>query len=369
MDRQKQRPRALTVGGALMDTIAVIGAESIERISMTNAHRSFLLLEQGSKTEAEIVSTHPGGGALNAAVSFARLGFETAALIKIGNDDRGAAIRKCLNDEKISGEFVATSHDAPTGASVLISAHDRNAAIFTFRGANTKLLNADLHPQAFERDIVYVAGLSDKSADCFPEIARLAGAAGAFVATNPGVRQLTSRGDAFEESLRNIDLLCLNVREIEALVPRLSVRSTAGARKSGEPSTLPPSNRVEITSGNITMTLTAIFLRLAALGVKCVVVTDGKRGAYAASAEEICFCPALQLDVVGTAGAGDAFNSTFAAHYATGSSISEALQAATVNSGSVVMAADTQTGLLTKEALAANLERLQSQLPVQTALL
>lgn len=363
MNRQK-RPRAITVGGALIDTIAVIGAESIERISMTNAHRAFLLLEQGSKTEAEIVSTHPGGGALNAAVSFARLGFETAALIKIGNDDRGYAVRKRLADEKISDEFVVTAPQSPTGASVLISAHERNAAIFTFRGANTLLENSDLPERAFARDIVYVAGLSDKSADCFPEIARLAGAAGAFVATNPGIRQLTSRGDAFEESLRNIDLLCLNVHEIEALVPRLFFRLGISEKLRAEK---PALGGPDISNGSVTMPLNEVFRGLLDLGAKCVVVTDGKRGAYAAAAGEVSFCPALPLEVIGTAGAGDAFNSTFTAFYATGSSAAESLQAATVNSGSVVMSPDTQTGLLTKERLIAELKSSSFKLKVDVS--
>jgi len=49
---------------------------------------------------------------------------------------------------------------APTGASVLIASHDRNAAIFIFRGANTLLEVKDLHDDAFAVDIVYIANLS-----------------------------------------------------------------------------------------------------------------------------------------------------------------------------------------------------------------
>jgi ribokinase len=63
----------LTVGSAMMDTIAIIDSGRIERMSMLNADSSFLLLEEGRKTEAEEISTHPGGGAVNAAVAMARL--------------------------------------------------------------------------------------------------------------------------------------------------------------------------------------------------------------------------------------------------------------------------------------------------------
>lgn len=352
-----QRPSlsVLTVGGALIDTIAVIGNDSIERMSMKNADRAFLLLEQGSKTEAEIVSTHPGGGALNAAVSFARLGFNTATLIKISNDDRGKAVRCRLSEEGISDEFVVSTNEAPTGASVLISSHDRDAAIFTFRGANTRLEVNDLKPKAFECEVVYVSGLSDNSADCFPEIARLANNAGALLATNPGIRQLTTRGEAFEKSLPRIGLLSMNVDEAQALVPKLASRIRK-SRKSVidreiHDQSLPILMQRGLSSGGFSISLQTFFSVILDLGTKCVLLTDGKRGAFAAVQGELTYCRSLDLDAVGTAGAGDAFSSTFTAHFANGSSVGESLQAAIVNAGSVVKFADTQTGLLNSASL------------------
>ncbi len=60
--------KSMTVGGAMIDTIAVIADERIERMVMHNAETSFLLLQEGRKNEAEDISTHCGGGAVNAAV-------------------------------------------------------------------------------------------------------------------------------------------------------------------------------------------------------------------------------------------------------------------------------------------------------------
>ena len=55
--------KALCIGGAMIDTIAIIESDRIERMSMLNAEASFLLIEEGRKTEALEVSTHCGGGA------------------------------------------------------------------------------------------------------------------------------------------------------------------------------------------------------------------------------------------------------------------------------------------------------------------
>ena len=177
--------KVLTIGSAMIDTIAIIGSARIERMTMLNAESSFLLLEEGRKTEAEEVSTHAGGGAVNAAVAMARLGMDVAVLAKLGSDERADTILRHLKQEGVSTAWVRRDPRLPTGASVLISSHDRNAAIFTFRGANTLLEVEDLHDEAFAVDVVYIANLSNESADCFPAIVERAKKHAALVAANP----------------------------------------------------------------------------------------------------------------------------------------------------------------------------------------
>jgi sugar/nucleoside kinase (ribokinase family) len=65
-----------------------------------------------------------------------------------------------------------------------------------------------------------------------------------------------------------------------------------------------------------------------------------------ATPAEVSFCSAIRTQVVGTAGAGDAFASTFVAFTAKKQPLRQALLAATLNAGSVVRHADTQSGLL-----------------------
>ena len=79
----------------MVDTIAIIDSGRIERMTMLNADSSFLLLEEGRKTEAVEVSTHSGGGAVNVAVAMARLGMDVALLAKLGVDARAETILQC----------------------------------------------------------------------------------------------------------------------------------------------------------------------------------------------------------------------------------------------------------------------------------
>lgn len=358
--------KALTVGGAMVDTIAIIASDRIERMRMTNADNSFLLLEEGRKTEALEVSTHVGGGAVNAAVAMARLGLDVGALVKLGKDARAETLLGHLLQEGVSTRWAMRDGRAPTGASVLISSHDRNAAIFTFRGANTLLQESDLRTEAFAADLVYVSSLSNESADAFPAIVERAKDQGALVATNPGVRQLSSRGGTFQDTLRHIDILAINCLEADALVPGLVTRfgeTARGLAAKGE--VLPRLAMRGFIGGGHELGLVDFFAGLNKLGPRYVVVTDGRDGAFLSAADAILYCPVPETKVAGTAGAGDAFNATFTACVAMRRSPEEALRAAAVNAASVVKHVDTQSGLLSLAEIDRRLAETKETLKVR----
>jgi len=341
----------------MVDTIAIINSARIERMTMRNAEASFLLLEEGRKTETEEIATHPGGGAVNAAIGMARLGLDVSALVKLGADQRADAILARLETEGVSTRWITRDSRMPTGASVLISSHERNAAIFTFRGANTLLEMADIKPGAFGVDVVHISSLSNQSADRFPDLVKIAKANDCLVAANPGIRQLTARGRAFMDALPKIDILIINRAEAEALVPALSaIAGEGGPSLPFDPEEdVPDLLRRGLSSGGFELSLLRFFRCLLDAGAGMVVITDGKNGAFVATAREVAFCPAVPTQVVGTAGAGDAFASTFVALTAMKHPLKQALRGASLNAASVVRHADTQTGLLTYAQLEAEL--------------
>ena len=359
--------KVLTVGGAMIDTIAVIANERIERMTMRNADTSFLLLEEGRKNDAENISTHCGGGAVNAAVALARLGHDVSALVKLGQDARAESILSRLAEEGVSTRFALRDARAPTGASVLISAHDRNAAIFTFRGANTLLEPADLKKDAFAVDLVYVSTLSNESADCFPDIIEKSKAAGALVATNPGIRQLSARQGQFRDVLGKIDILAVNRHEASALVPWLVGRGGEGgpALEHRPDEVLPDLAQRGFSAGGFEISLAGLFQGLHELGPNWIVVTDGKDGAYVSARSVVLHCPATAVQVTGTAGAGDAFSSTFSACIAQLATPQDAVIAAAANAASVISHLDTQSGLLRRTELEARVADLRGVLKLR----
>lgn len=358
--------KALTIGSAMIDTIAIIESSRIERMTMLNAETSFLLLAEGHKTEALEISTHTGGGAINAAVAMARLGLDVSTLAKLGRDQRAETILARLMQAGVSTRWIGRDERAATGAAVMISSHERNAAIFTFRGANTLLEDGDLKPDAFEVDLVHASSLSNRSADRLPRIIAEAKRTGAFLSTNPGIRQLSSRGVALQDALGGIDLLVVNKIEASALVPMIAGKIGEGGPPLGADSEEPPSSlaRQGLTGGGYHLGLRSFFTALRDAGARYVLVTDGAAGSFLADRDLIRFCPAAPATVAGTAGAGDAYAATLATFLAQGRAPEDAMRAAALNAASVVGCIDTQSGLLSGAPLAEALEGAGRTLPV-----
>lgn len=363
--------RVICIGSAMIDIIVMVDSRNIERMTMHNAPSSFLLLEQGAKVEAQSISTHCGGGAVNASVAMRRLGAESAVLAKVGRDANAERILEFLAEAGVDTTRIIHAEDVATGQAVLVSSHDRNQTIFTQRGANGFIRAEEIAEDAFAgQDLVYVAALSNRSADCFPLIVKRALAAGAFVSANPGIRQITSRTEALLSSIAGLGLLAVNRVEANALVPAVEGRTagrparqlkTAGA--SGE---LPRLMRLGLSFGGFDMGLVKFLSGLMAVsGVERVAVTDGIEGAYLADQTGLYFCPTLVVEVKGTAGAGDAFTSTLSFMLASGADPVRALRAAAINSAAVVTQPDTTDGLLDRQMLEARIAAHSADLPVQ----
>ena len=338
--------KSLHFGSAVIDIVTLVDSEKIERATFTNDGKSFLMLEAGRKIEASSITSHVGGGACNTAVSLARRGWQATVLAKVGQDLNAAAVREHLERNDVGHRLLACPR--ATGTAVMISSHDRNASIFVHRGANETLAEADL-PDFAGFDLVYMAPMSNDSADCFPVIAERARSAGAMVAANPGLRQLTSRTQAFLETLPFLDLVSLNRVEAEALIPAL--HASAMGPEPHLPEECPPLLHEGLSGGGFEMGLITFLRALQAAGSRWVLVTDGIRGAYLAGPDLVLWHPSIPVEVAGTAGAGDAFSSTLAGALAEGHAAEEALAEAAANAASVVAEIDTTSGLMSAEDL------------------
>jgi len=338
--------KTLTFGSAMVDIIAILVSDSVEKITLSNAHSQYLLIEPGRKVEAEEIETHIGGGGLNTAVSFARLGAGVKPMVKVGDDaSKDHVLRHCKAFGLDTTAIVVDPAQA-TGSAVMIATHERNAAIFTRRGANTCLSVSDLGPEDhFKEDLIHAAPLSGASALVLPEIAKRA--ENTFFSCNPGIRQLTTRTASVLAAGEHMDLIAINDLEAAALVPVLSAMDPTFQWQTPSPQV--PAIRCEGQAIGL-----ASFARaLSKQGPSRVLITHGAGGAYLFADDVLYHQPVVPVEVAGTAGAGDAFVSTLAFFLASGFSPEPSLRLAAHNAASVVSHVNTTDGLLELDTLKA----------------
>lgn len=348
----------LTIGSAMHDNI--IQHKSLDTIYLCtgNLGQSFIILEEGKKLEVGKIGHYSGGGAVNSAVSFSRLGHTVRTLFKTGDDPDRHLILEQLAAENVEPYAMITT-ESSTGNSFVLPCKSGNRTILVSRGANLLLQLDELPDDALDWcDLVYITSLSQEASTLLPAIVKRVKEHGKIVATNPGSNQLATNISTIEKALQYIDIFILNTFEAQVLMSALRqmMMETQIKRDSSDP-TLPELLREPITPATVCFTLHQFFRELLSRGPHTVVVTNGAEGVYAARDNHIYFQPSVPSTVLSTLGAGDAFGSTFVSHLGSGHSIAEAMLAGATNSASVLEYPDAQTGLLTLDSLAARSEK------------
>src|SRR5882757_6662132 len=110
--------KILTFGAATQDVFLTGKALHARRDVRT---RDFV--EQfplGAKVEVDHVYFDTGGGATNAAVTFARQGLQVGFIGKIGHDPAGAEVMRVLRREGVTSDHVTTDSKLATGYSTIL---------------------------------------------------------------------------------------------------------------------------------------------------------------------------------------------------------------------------------------------------------
>jgi ribokinase len=309
--------RLVSLGSASKD-VFLIDRDDFAEIEV-NGKSFFSHLELGQKVDIDRIAFSTGGGATNAAVTFARFGHESAVVSNIGNDSEGEDVLKDLKKEHVNTNFINTAKNQKTGYSTILLTPRGERTILTFRGASAHLQSLDANRLAeFPHDWLYATTLRGNF-DILEAFFKKTQSLGGKVMFNPGKAELDNKR-AFIHLASHMDALLLNKSEAQSIVP-------------GE-------------------TLTELLENLKKF-VAIVIITDGSMGAIAHDGNKT-FRIGLYEDVKvrDATGAGDAFGSGFLAAYASGETFKKSLHFAAANSTFVVTKIGAKAGILTgKEKL------------------
>lgn len=249
----------------------------------------------GETVHGERLTIGPGGKGTNQMTAAHRAGAEVKIIGRRGTDFLGEVMNRHYVNEGISTEYIfASAEDETASAVVEIDLKDAQNRIIVVGGANMKITAADVY--AAEKDF----------ADCDVVLTQLETSMESIVATKEMAKKY---GKTFilnpapvvplpADFLSGIDYVTPNETEAATLTG-IEVNTVEDCEKAAA--------------------------ALHAMGVKNVIITLGKRGAFFSDGTQCKVVPCLNVKAVETTGAGDAFNGGFATAIAEGRSIEEAL--------------------------------------------
>ncbi|MFA6410741.1 MAG: carbohydrate kinase family protein [Candidatus Buchananbacteria bacterium] len=324
----------VTIGGAVRDVTFYTDKGKIFLTPENLTAQKMVAFEYGAKIEIKESFFTIGGGAANTATSFCRLGFKTAILTRLGDDEIGKEIEKNFKQEGINTDLIQRDKKLPTGFSLIVavSKGEREHIAFTDRGANKFLTLKKSDLEKISTKWFYLTSMSGKNwLTNLKTVFAVAKKNKIKIVWNPGTLQLNAGKKTLANFLKETDVLLLNKDEaIELVLSGIKL-----GRKN--PSFL-----------NKPLYLLNI---LQEWGSKTVVVTNGKKGAWAYDGKHIYQQKIVRAKTLNTIGVGDAFGSGFVGGLIFEKNINKALKWGMLNSGSVITKVGAQAGLLSRKKL------------------
>jgi len=342
----------MTLGGAMRDIFIYYSDEQLAPFAKDG--HTYFKLEAGRKMEADRIELHSGGGAVNTAVSFSRMGFDALIITAVGQDDYAQAIRADLMQNKVDVSAIKVVSNDMTGVSFIIPFPGGERTVMLYRGANRHLTPADIPDHLLSgRAHIHISSLAGQSSQMLPHVAQKAHQAGLTISINPGTSQVCRSIDSIIESLPYVSTLIVNSFEAGVLAKALLAKGAITLDSALPKEYEHYDHRLfkPLEQDGQQWSIYSMLRALSLLGISTLVITDGAHGVYLAHNNEILFHPSIACTVVSTLGAGDAFASAFVASRLRKHPLRESLVMGILNSASVICHEDTQTGLLTQEAL------------------
>lgn len=270
----------------------------------------------GSKIELDDFNLTFGGGANNSAITFARQGFKTAALVKIGSDTIGENIIKNLKNEGVT-PFAIEDKKRKSAYSTVLLLPTGERTILVYRGAAEGLIKREIPIRKLKARWAYISPGTIPLAT-MKWLTTSLKRSGTSIAMNPSKYYLKMGAGKLQPVMKNLDVVLVNREEASYLT---------GVSYQKEK---------------------AIFRKLDKMVEGIAVMTDGPKGALVSDGRYIYRAGIYkEKKTVDRTGAGDAFGSGFVAGLMRKNDVTYALKLASANATSVVEQIGAQAGVLT----------------------
>jgi ribokinase len=301
----------ITIGSATRDIFLVSDA-FVAIHSKTFPSGVGECLNLGAKIELDDLVLTTGGGATNAATTFARLGFKTAACCQIGEDAPGRDVIETLHAEGIHTSLVQKIPKGRTGSSAVLAMKNGERTILVYRGVSAHFSSSSIPWRKLNARWIYLTSLGG-NLPLTRHIIEYASRHRIKVAWNPGVQELEKGLHAFRSLLPLVDVFNVNKEEAQQLTREKKLSS---------------------------------MFHLLRREHKITIITDGPQGAYADDSHRFLYAPASKIKPISQTGAGDAFGSGCVAALLKQKPLETALAFGMANAQSVIQHYGAKIGIL-----------------------
>jgi sugar/nucleoside kinase (ribokinase family) len=312
--RSKSAIDVIAVGSGVIDHYARSSAFELRRDASAPAGFD-TCFPLGAKLVMDEIIMQTGGGATNAAVTFANLGLRTAVICRIGNDAYGGIVKEDLTRHGISTEYMQTDPKLGTGQSIILLSDIGYRSILVYRGASAGISRREIPWKKLSPRWFYVTSLGG-DLGLMSLILDRAEACGASVFWNPGSKEIKKGLAKLKPLIKRVDILDVNREE------------------AGELADLP------------TRHLAKIVKAIGNLPKVALMVSDGPKGAYLHTRCCTWYAPPLPGKRVNTTGAGDALGSGFVAGFMETCDLATGLKVGMLNALGVIMKMGAKGGIL-----------------------
>ena len=305
--------------------VICIGSVTVDHILKTQ--QSFSKTKSGDKILLTNKYLYTGGAATNSAVALTKLKLNVGVISKVGNDHDGDFVVNELTTHKI--QFLTKKRSAlPTSSSyIIVSNTDHDRIIYTYKGASNDLTTKDFSLRTLNPQWIYLGTLLEKSFITAKAIAHHAKKHHIPLLFNPSI-YLAKQGIAHSKDiLKATTLLVLNKEEAQLLLKT----------KNPNPEFL--------------------LTKLHEHGPQSIIITDGPNTITALYNHTFFKITPPQVKVINTTGAGDAFAATMVGMLIHKQPFGNALNAAVINSTSVVGAHGPKEGLVDYKTLCKEIKK------------
>lgn len=326
--------KVLCFGSSCKDIFFPTGEGKIMETPNDITSQRKIFFELGSKYAIEERFESLGGCAANVAVGLSRLGVGTGVVSTVGDDQVGSWIKEELEKDHVECDALTSQPGEKTGLSaIIVDKTSADRVIFHNKNSNSDIVVDPEKAKDFEW--FFLGDIHGKWKDQMEAIVEAARVGTKRIAFNPREAHIQEDPAEIIEAIGLCDLVFVNKDEAIGLVSKMR----------------------QDVSLNMINNEKLLLEKLMSLEPKNVIITDGKRGAWAANREKMIYVKGLVVPAVDSTGAGDAFLSGYLAAYIKEKPFNECLQWGIASSASVVEHYGAIEGLLTEEKI---LERMKN---------